>query len=183
MELSPSWEAASCSATQEFINITWNPKLHYRVYRNPPLVPILSQINALHNTQSYLSKICFNIMSNLRFGLLSGPFPSGFPTNILYAFLVSPIRATCPAHSKYTWRRVQVMKLLIMQFSPTSCHFIPLRSKYSPQHPVLKHPQYSTKKKWGTEANNSSVIITLKRHFDIKFNISLIITLQSVFSS
>jgi hypothetical protein len=32
------------------------------------------------------------------------------------------------------------MKLLIMQFSPTSCNFIPLRSKYSPQHPVLKHP-------------------------------------------
>jgi hypothetical protein len=27
-----------------------------------------------------------------------------------------------------------------MQFSPTSRHFIPLRSKYSPQHPVLKHP-------------------------------------------
>jgi hypothetical protein len=29
------------------------------------------------------------------------------------------------------------MKLLIMQFSPLSRHFIPLRSKYSPQHPVL----------------------------------------------
>jgi hypothetical protein len=28
-----------------------------------------------------------------------------------------------------------------MQFSPTPCHFISLRSKYSPQHPVLKHPQ------------------------------------------
>jgi hypothetical protein len=27
-----------------------------------------------------------------------------------------------------------------MQFSPTSYHFIPLRSKDSPQHPVLKHP-------------------------------------------
>jgi hypothetical protein len=27
-----------------------------------------------------------------------------------------------------------------MQFSPLSCHFIPLRTKYSPQHPVLKHP-------------------------------------------
>jgi hypothetical protein len=24
-------------------------------------------------------------------------------------------------HSNYTWRRVRVMKLLIMQFSPTSC--------------------------------------------------------------
>jgi hypothetical protein len=42
-------------------------------------------------------------------------------------------------HSNYNWRRVQVMKLLIMQFSPTSCHFIPLRTKYSAQHPVLKH--------------------------------------------
>jgi hypothetical protein len=28
-----------------------------------------------------------------------------------------------------------------MQFSPISCQFISLRSKYSPQHPVLKHPQ------------------------------------------
>jgi hypothetical protein len=33
------------------------------------------------------------------------------------------------------------MKFLIMQFSPTSCHFISLWSKYSPQHSVLKHPQ------------------------------------------
>jgi hypothetical protein len=33
------------------------------------------------------------------------------------------------------------MKLLIMQFSPTSGHFISLWSKYSPQYPVLKHTQ------------------------------------------
>jgi hypothetical protein len=26
-----------------------------------------------------------------------------------------------------------------MQFSPSSCHFLSLRSRYSPQHPVLKH--------------------------------------------
>jgi hypothetical protein len=28
------------------------------------------------------------------------------------------------------------MKFLIMQFSPTSCHFVSLWSKYSPPHPV-----------------------------------------------
>jgi hypothetical protein len=34
---------------------------------------------------------------------------------------------------------VQFTNLLIMQFSPATCHFLSLRSKYSPQHPVLKH--------------------------------------------
>jgi hypothetical protein len=27
-----------------------------------------------------------------------------------------------------------------MQFTPASCHFLPVRYKYSPQHPVLKQP-------------------------------------------
>jgi hypothetical protein len=76
----------------------------------------------------------------LRLGLTTGLFPSGFLTNFLYAFPFSPFALHARLdHSNYFWRRV--MKLLIMQFSPTSCHFISLRSKYSPQHPVLKHPQ------------------------------------------
>jgi hypothetical protein len=28
MEMSPSWEAASCSVIPEFPNILWNPKVH-----------------------------------------------------------------------------------------------------------------------------------------------------------
>jgi hypothetical protein len=35
---------------------------------------------------------------HLRLCLPSGLFPSGFPTNNLYTFLFSPIRATWPAH-------------------------------------------------------------------------------------
>jgi hypothetical protein len=44
-------------------------------------------------------------------------------------------------HSNFTWQRVQVMKHLLLHFSPTSYHFIHLWSKLSPKHPVPKHPQ------------------------------------------
>jgi hypothetical protein len=34
---------------------------------------------------------------HLRLSLPSDLFPFGFPTNNIYTFLLSPIRATCPA--------------------------------------------------------------------------------------
>jgi hypothetical protein len=150
MELGTSWEADSCAATQELPNILWNLKVHYRVHKSPPLVPILSQINSAHTIRPISLRSILILSTNLRLGLPSGLFPSGFPTNVLYAFLFSPICATCAAHLilldlifliNYVSRGVQVMKLLIMQFSRISHHFISLQTKYSPQHIVLKHPQ------------------------------------------
>jgi hypothetical protein len=43
------------------------------------------------------------ILSNhLRLGLPGDLLPSGYPTNILYAFLLSPIRSTCPPISFFS---------------------------------------------------------------------------------
>jgi hypothetical protein len=39
------------------------------------------------------------LSSHLRLGLPSGLFPSGFPTQPQYMPLLSPLRATCPAHT------------------------------------------------------------------------------------
>jgi hypothetical protein len=64
------------------------------------------------------------LFTHPRLGLPSGLFPSGFPS-ISYMHSSSPHSCHVPClshppwldHSNYTWRRVQVMKLLIMQFS------------------------------------------------------------------
>jgi hypothetical protein len=64
MELSPSWEAASCAATLELLNILWNPQFHYRVRKNPPLVSILNQMNPVSTIPLYISKIHFNITNS-----------------------------------------------------------------------------------------------------------------------
>jgi hypothetical protein len=86
MELGPTWDAASHSATQKLPNILWSPKIHYRDQKIPELVPILRQINSLHITPYYLSKIHSLLSSHVSLGIPSGLFPSGFPTKIRYAF-------------------------------------------------------------------------------------------------
>ena len=80
---------------------------------------------------------------HLRLGFSSGLFPTGFPTKTLYKLL--PNTRYMPRPSFYhpkniCWGR-HIIKLLIIYFSPFPFYLLPLRLKYSPQHPILKHPQ------------------------------------------
>jgi len=39
------------------------------------------------------------------------------------------------------WCWMQIMKLITLPSPPVHCHFIPVRPKYSAQHPILQHPR------------------------------------------
>ena len=86
------WEAS-----QEVPRLLWIPTIYYRVHETSPFVPILSQINSVH-TASYFMKIHFSIILPLTPRSSKCFLPSGFPTKTTYAFLPSPVHATCPAY-------------------------------------------------------------------------------------
>jgi hypothetical protein len=82
----------------------WNLKAHHRVHKSSPLDPVLSQFNSAPN--SLKSTLI------LSYGEVSHHFSSGFPTRILYNFVISPwgrrVKLTTQLHlvqrSKNEWR-------------------------------------------------------------------------------
>jgi hypothetical protein len=96
---------------------------------------ILSQTNSVHISPSRLSKIHPNIIHPPTFWFSYRPL--SFCLFLQQCICVSLLPHLCylshPSHPprldyfNCIWRKVQIRKLLVMQFSPLSCHLIPLR--------------------------------------------------------
>ena len=97
MEQSPSWEASLFSPSEAIPHISWKPKVHYRLYKCPPTLPLLSQINAVHDPTSCLLRIHLNIILPSTSAFPKWSLSLTIPHQSPDAPLLSPIRATCPA--------------------------------------------------------------------------------------
>ena len=63
IEHSPSWEANGSSASHEIPCILYNPEAHHRIHKRRPIpVPILRQINPVHDHTFNSLEIHFNII-------------------------------------------------------------------------------------------------------------------------
>jgi len=150
MEQSPSEKLIVTQLIKKLTSFL-GTRSHYRIYKSPLLVPVLSQMHPAYNISLYVPEIHSNvILPSTPMSPERSIFPSGFPTKILYSFLISHVcyvpHQSHPLwlHHPYNiWWSVPVMVLLIIQYSQASRHFLSLRSKYYFQHPVLKHLLYS----------------------------------------
>ena len=99
MQKHPSWEANRFSDSQESPRTVWNSKVHYRIHKSPPPVPILKQINLMPRDPCSWRSISL-LSFNLRLGFPSGLFLRLAPPKPCIHLLspLPPLLAACPTH-------------------------------------------------------------------------------------
>jgi hypothetical protein len=95
MQQRPSWEANRFSASQEIPRILWNPKVHYRIQKSPPLV---QPAHASSCPPSHFLKIHFNFILPSTPGSPKGSPSLRSPYQNPVCTSLFPIHATGPVH-------------------------------------------------------------------------------------
>jgi hypothetical protein len=83
---------------EDIPRILCNPKGHYRFYRIPSLVLILSQINLVHNFPPYFSKNHSNVILQSSYMSSEMSLPFGISDENFVCIYHIPMLAPCPVH-------------------------------------------------------------------------------------
>ena len=111
VKLSPSWEVNSSSDNHKLL-ILWKLKVHYRVHKSPPLVPVLSEIRKDQSKSKGLKSFVTCSLPRLGVaGASSNPQPGGKPLVGCPRILIQYIRPTLhilkTAPPCATWKRAK----------------------------------------------------------------------------
>jgi len=147
MKQTPSWVANRFSASQE-VTTFYGTRRFITAFTSGRHLS-LTWASSIHSVPPHLIswRSIVIVSSHIRLCLSSGLFPSVFPTIILDHLSSPLIRATCPAHliildliiRKIFDEQYRSLSSSLCSFLHSPCHLVPLRSKCSPEHPILKH--------------------------------------------
>jgi hypothetical protein len=107
------------SVSQEIPHILWNPKVHYRIHKWQPPVPILSQLDAVHihfpeYPSQYYSPIYAWVSQVISLLKISPPKHCIQFFSSSYVLHVPPTSFSRFLHTKNIWWEVQIVKLFIV---------------------------------------------------------------------
>jgi len=110
------WEANRSSANPDNL---WTQKIHYRIYKSPPSLPLLSHIQPVPAPPppSHFVKIRFNIILPFSSGSSKRSNSLGYPTKTLYVPLLSLCVCCMLRLSNKTPRILQKPKNLYFSFN------------------------------------------------------------------
>jgi hypothetical protein len=123
IQQSPSWEANRTSDSQNIPRILRNPKVHYRIHKNPPPVPVLSQIDPIYvpphptSRRSTFNTIFLSTPGSFKWPLsLMFPHQNSVCTSPLphTCYMPFPYQSTWFYHPNNIWWRIQDIKLLVI---------------------------------------------------------------------
>ena len=149
MVQSPSWEANHFATSQETPRISRNPKVHYRTHKRlPPSLSWATPIQSIYPHPTSWRSVLI-LFTHLRLGLPSGSFPPVSPPRPYtppsphpYVPHAQPISFFSILSPVQYWVRSTDHLAPRYAISSIPRYLIPPRSKYSPQHHVLKHPHW-----------------------------------------
>ena len=133
-----SWQTNISSASEEIFLVLWNPKVHYRIHKCPPSVPILSQLDPVHTPTSHFVNIHLNIILSTTPGssLILPHHTLMHLSSPHTCYMSHPSHSFWSAHPNNIWWGIKVIKFSLYNF----IHSPVISPKYSPQYPMLKHP-------------------------------------------